>query len=264
MTDYDSPSLISTLASNLRANFDAQEVKSNIRAVGFTWGSSTEDLKDVVDAMLREQRKTGRVPQLGQVNSAADFDRILLADCLWDPLSHADLMKSLTRLLARDCDSNRHRPWILIVSGLHTGRDKLTSFIHRAARDNLVLLDVGASTDGDNEPIFPDLDEAEEQVAQIQQAQTSSDDPLYNAPRFVYELELAEDEDKNADMRAPLVVGVGQSPGSSPVIDTSRSARLTGKRRTFVLQEREEERKEAGGVHRRNRWITVWALGWKR
>lgn len=74
-------------------------------------------------------------------------------------------------------------------------------------------------------------------------------DALYDAPRFVYELELADDNDD-------------EGPDDADVIDTGSQPRLTGRRRAFVLDERKEEQKELGGVHRRNRWITIWGLAW--
>lgn len=230
MTDYASPPLIGTLTSNVRSNFTPEHIKALIRPAGFTWGSSTEDLEDIVDALAREQRRAGETPQ-----TSYRWDRILLADCLWDPLSHADLLASITKLLEKP-DGR-----VLVVSGLHTGREKLVNFIRRARRSGLALVDVGAG--------FPSLDAEQQVVAQAEQASMTLDDALYYAPQFVYELELASDDDDEQDPTAAC-------------IDTGSQPRLTGRRRTFVIEEREEERKELGGVHVRNRWITVWGLGW--
>lgn len=43
----------------------------------------------------------------------------------------------------------------------------------------------------------------------------------------------------------------------------AKTSRLTRKRRTFVIDERPEERKEVNGIEKRNNWITFLALGWK-
>ncbi|CAO1614450.1 unnamed protein product [Parajaminaea phylloscopi] len=267
VTDYDSPPLISTLSANLRRNFSAEEIKSKVRASGYSWGSDTGDIEDIVEAMLREKRRTDTNPR-GHGGSDRDFDRLLLADCLWDALSHADLLKSLTKLLKRtSIAETRPPPCILIVSGLHTGRDKLTGFIRRAARHGLVLIDVDPGPTPRR--IFPLLSPAEEEEVRVQRGRMSPDDALYNAAHWIYELELAVDEDPVGDEHprtsSPADRTVPPDGSNKPhTIDTGRRARLTGRRRAFVIEERPEERKEVGGVHRRNRWITIWGLAWQR
>lgn len=239
LTDYASDPLIATLSRNLKRNFEPSEIKSGIRALGYCWGTQTEDIIDVCDSLARERAKLGLQQRL-EVTSGR-FSRILLADCLWDSLSHQVLVKSLDALLAKD-DVPGSMPAIVVVSGFHTGREVLVGFMRRAARAGFVLVDVnGKGT------LLPGLPPDEEQsAAQEQSKLQSSGDPLCNAPKVVYELELSTDE-------APA--------SSSKVIDAGSTPRLTGRRRAFVLDERPEERKEAGGVHIRNRWITVWALG---
>lgn len=224
-----------------------------IRPAGYTWGSHIEDIDDVVASMLREQQRAGEAGVPGQFSQPSGFDRVLLADCLWDPLSHADLVKSLGQLVLRDPTGHSR---VLVVSGLHTGRDKLTSFMRRAARIGLVLADIDA------EAGFPSMPEDEAKVVKSEQGAMSVDDPLYHAPQYVYELELAEDHEENVDVEETVSKSSSDYDGQIQVIDTGHMPRLSGRRRAFVLEERPEERKELGGVHRRNRWITIWALKW--
>lgn len=233
LTDYDSPELVQTLKNNLQANFSSQEIKSAIRSLGFTWGTSIEDVEDTLDSM----RGAGSNPHTDR-----HFSRILLADCMWDSLSHQVLIKSLSQLLRRDEHAR-----VLVVSGLHTGREKITSFIRRAARVGLVLKDVDEGVG-----LFPPIQQQDE-VEGNETPRVSESDACYAAQDYVYEVELS---DGGAD--------AAESEAESHVIDTGCSPRLTGRRRRFVLDERPEERKEVGGVHIRNRWITVWALGWAK
>ncbi|CAO1639009.1 unnamed protein product [Sympodiomycopsis kandeliae] len=216
LTDYDSPTLVSVLKSNLVCNFSSQEIKTHIRSIGYTWGTSTEDVQDLLSS-LKQPKST--------------FHRILLADCMWDSLSHSVLCKSLTSFLTRNADSR-----VLVVSGLHTGREKIVSFLRRAYSVGLELVDIDSG-----HKIFPML-----QVEELRREDEAG--ACENISKYIYELELNTAEEE--------VLERG-------VIDAKSEHRLTGKRRRFVMDELDEEKKENGGVHLRNRWITIWALKWR-
>ena len=112
-TDYDDEDVVSVMKKNVRrAVQDA--AAAPITAVGQTWGRNCDDLLDLVPA-----RK---------------FDVVLLADCMWDQFSHADLIKTVTEVLARTPAAR-----VYAVSGFHTGRDKIIHFIRRASQAGLVL-----------------------------------------------------------------------------------------------------------------------------
>lgn len=267
VTDYDAPPLIETLRSNVASNFGSAEIKTGIRAMGFSWGTNTEDLEDTLDTLRRERKRAGL--SLGDVSPASirggKFDRILLADCVWDSLSHEVLLRSVSQLLvkavpARETDKIgkiRQTPLVLLVSGFHTGRETLLSFIRRAHRFGLVLQEAPGTS-----PLLPALPADEEGIvkqeqARLGEASSAAAHPLWNAPRFVCELELAAEDEEEAQEPA-----TSADAGAATVIDAGRAPRLTGRRRAFVLEEREEEKKENGGVLVRNRWMTVFALGW--
>lgn len=233
--------MVKQLRANVARNFELEEVKRKIRSTGYTWGgSNVDDIDDLLESMRRHQEPGQNGPSN---NTTSRFDRILIADCLWDTLSHAALLKSFTQLLAPQGQ-------VLVVSGLHTGREALGSFVRRAGRLGLELFDVVA----DALPNFPALSDAEHNVANTEEKRMNTDDPLRPAPRVLYELELMQDSDSVIPDTFPRLCGT---------IDTGSGPRLSGRRRAFVVDERPEERKDAGGVHYRNRWITVWGLRWK-
>lgn len=247
LTDYDSPTIISTLKENVRGNFSEAEIKSGgIRAMGYTWGTSSEDVQDTLESMVRASSVTTARPS--SLPTSSSFGRILIADCMWDALSHAVLIESLTQLLSRSPDAR-----VLVVSGLHTGREKIVSFIRRAARVGLVLQDVDPGG-----CILPAIN-TDDDAAETPSSPLPSSDACSEAHRFIYEVELSDgDEETSNNSGNGSVADAGVA-----VIDTGASPRLTGRRRPFVIDERPEERKEVGGVHVRNRWITIWALGWR-
>ena len=55
------------------------------------------------------------------------FSRIIAADCLWVSDRHVDLVRSMCSLLDYDTKSR-----VLVVAGLHTGRNVLSQFFRIA------------------------------------------------------------------------------------------------------------------------------------
>ena len=85
-TDYDDAELISALRRNTQRSLAANESRTRFAAMGQTWGHSCEDVLDWLPG-------------------SAGYDVVLLADCTWDPFSHADLLKSCEALLAHARDA---------------------------------------------------------------------------------------------------------------------------------------------------------------
>lgn len=140
-----------------------------------------------------------------------------------------------------------------MVSGLHTGRDKIVSFVRRAHRAGLHIVALPAHVDAHGTP-WPALDEHHETIRVAQNVSLASDDALGYSADLIMEMEIATHTDEEQHV---LCEGEQQQR-----IWRSQKPRLTGTRRTFVVQERDEERREMDGVHVRNRWITFLALGW--
>lgn len=304
ITDYDEPSLVKVLKENVSRNLgDEEEVrrrlKSNgpggVRVTGHIWNKSIDDLLDYLPSSRSLDLPSSEDLQL--------FDLILLADCLWDPLSHSDLLKSITSTLSKSSSST-----IAVVAGLHTGRENLVSFMRRAHRVGLKLKPLSEGLKDRFQLLEEGDKDLELRVKESRKDELDENDPLYKAEETVLEVELSgkdelvkgEDGDgrkqnSNSSLPEPETPTqlskeeVSLSPGVEPAqsfteiktVNEDRSRgersivnskhlyieahhhRLTGKRREFVVEERKEERKEIGGVKQRNRWITIWALGWK-
>ena len=206
-SDYDEAALVKELKENVARNMIGEE-KGRCKVVGHIWGKSVEDL---LDALPR---------------GVENYDMVLLADCMWDPLSHADLLKTLLRVLARTPEAR-----INVVAGLHTGREKVTSFIRRAYRAGLVLAPI------ENHTVWPKLPDSEGE-REDKDAEREGNEPFAQAQERILELEVCG----NAEG------GEGDEP------------RLTGVRRRFLIEGYGEETE--GDVKLRNRWLTVWSLAW--
>lgn len=235
-TDYDSPPLISVLTKNIKANIDLNQWQSKITVIGHTWGKSIGDVEDAFPYALKADK----------------FDVLLLADCIWDDLSHASLIRSIVHLLAKNKDSR-----IYMVSGLHTGREKIIAFIRRMHKVGLKLAQF-PQIQGTEVSSWPALDQ-DEVIKQKQELDRLQDDePISFAPDLILECELAwHEEEENFPTAIETKSGAQQRQWHSD------KARLSGKRRTFVESERPEERKEVAGIHLRNRWITFVAFSWQ-
>lgn len=235
-TDYDSPSLVSILTKNVRRNVSADQWQTEIRVIGHTWGKSIEDVEDAFPYSLKADK----------------FDVLLLADCIWDDLSHNWLIKSINHLLARNKDSR-----VYMVSGLHTGREKIVAFIRRMHKAGLKLTQFPQSSEAEQH-LWPAIDEDESIKQKHELDRLRNDEAMFDSPNLVMECELAwHEEEEN------FATALEKESGAEQREWHSSKARLSGKRRTFVEVERPEERKEAGGVHLRNRWITIMAFSWQ-
>lgn len=217
-SDYDEPALMRELKQNVAANMAASpaDVRRTIKVASHIWGKNTDDLLDCLPA--REK-----------------FDSVLLADCLWDPLSHADLLKTVVAVLARTPDAR-----VNVIAGLHTGRDKVTSFIRRAARAGLVLAEVEAPQ------AWPALSE-EAETEEDPDASRPGNEALALARERILELKVCGN--------TPIQHGEAETEAR-----TDDEPRLTGERRPFRIEGYGETTE--GDVKLRNRWLTVWSLAW--
>lgn len=161
----------------------------------------------------------------------------------WDSLSHAALLKSITSLLRKDGKAR-----VYMVSGLHTGRAKIVSFLRRARRLGLLLTDFPPPSPGQQWPL---LTRAEGEVQAQETAAYAHDDTLARAPTQLLEMQVLTDKSEEAVLHTDTRIW------------QAKTTRLNGMRRAFVVEEREEEKKENNGVHVRNTWITFAALAWQ-
>lgn len=107
----------------------------NIRVLGHAWGT------DTMYATESYGKPASPQPQPGT------YDRIIIADCLWMPSQHANIVKTVLRYLVPhegDTDQGKHissernttslqpapqhQPCALVVAGFHTGRGIVRDF----------------------------------------------------------------------------------------------------------------------------------------
>lgn len=116
-TDYPDPQLVRTLAQNIKYNC----AETNCCAAPYAWGTDPNSLFSMNN--LDE-------PHIG-------FDIILAADTLWNSDSHLNFVDSLQQTLRKDPDSRIH-----IVTGLHTGRYTIDSFLRTVVEAGFCVVEV--------------------------------------------------------------------------------------------------------------------------
>ena len=78
------------------------------------------------------------------------FDKIILADCLWMPSQHANLVKTIDGYLAAQAQQDQAQanatsmPCALVIAGFHTGRSTLARFFKIATGSSTLSLTPGA------------------------------------------------------------------------------------------------------------------------
>lgn len=107
ISDYPAPEVLSNIRSNISTNISPRRLapsnKSSIGEVhveGHKWGTLTDSFS---------------------VQNKESFDTLLVADCLWMPPQHENLLRSIRWFLKED-----GRAWV--VAGFHTGRAKMRGF----------------------------------------------------------------------------------------------------------------------------------------
>ncbi|KDN40257.1 hypothetical protein K437DRAFT_258723 [Tilletiaria anomala UBC 951] len=262
ISDYDEEALIMRLKANVKANVPPAPAgsRSHVTATGHIWGQDVSELLDLIPEpyRLQEALYAAKFPQ------QLRFTTILLADCLWDSLSHTALLRTITRTLERSAHAR-----VYVVSGLHTGRETLVSFIRRARREGIVLkkwLDIEEEQlAGEEAPAPQEKDQTRRARLVRSNDPDDADAGEEGWEAYLLEVQLALDEEDHGE--GGDTPSTSQEAGSTS--DSTVPALLAvGSRidplvtRPFSSVERPEERKEIGGVQPRNRWITLWSLGW--
>jgi len=103
ISDYPAPEVLGNIRDNVERNVLSRTDKSGlgeVRVEGHEWG--------VLDDSFSKENKES-------------FEKVLVADCLWMPWQHLNLLKSIRWFL-----SVRGKAWV--VAGFHTGRAKMKGF----------------------------------------------------------------------------------------------------------------------------------------
>ena len=116
ITDYPAAEVLQNIQSNIKKNVEGKSWQGqgiSCHAKGHVWGQVGEAIDMGVESRSVEDTFT--------IEGKGGFDRILVADCLWMPWQHQNLMKSIRWFMAPDA-----RAWV--VAGFHTGRAKMQGF----------------------------------------------------------------------------------------------------------------------------------------
>ncbi|KAI1617493.1 hypothetical protein EDD36DRAFT_3099 [Exophiala viscosa] len=122
ITDHpSSPALtMGAIEQNVRENVlertgsDHTSSKSVVNVFGYTWGTTKMYLPNHYGKLAPEQPET--------------FDRIIIADCLWMPSQHVNLVKTILHYL----DSSQENACAFVLAGFHTGRAIVRGFFQIA------------------------------------------------------------------------------------------------------------------------------------
>jgi nicotinamide N-methyltransferase len=111
ISDYPAPEVLGNVKTNVMRNIDARRKDAQegdigeVTVEGHEWG--------VLDDTFSKTNEGG-------------FGKILVADCLWMPWQHGNLLKSIGWFLSRE-----GKAWV--VAGFHTGREKMRGFYEEDA-----------------------------------------------------------------------------------------------------------------------------------
>ncbi|PVH85098.1 hypothetical protein DL98DRAFT_512030 [Cadophora sp. DSE1049] len=120
ISDYPALEVLKNISANVERNIKPRKAKSpttvaEVEVQGHEWG----ELDDTFS-----------------IENKASFGRILVADCLWMPWQHKNLLKSIAWFLK----DGEGRVWV--VAGFHTGREKMMGFYEEGS-----LKDAGLEID---------------------------------------------------------------------------------------------------------------------
>lgn len=110
ISDYPAKEVLANIRANVENNVTSRKAKGeggigDVSVEGHEWG--------VLDDSFSITKKEA-------------FSRILVADCLWMPWQHGNLLKSIRWFL-----SPQGKAWV--VAGFHTGREKMKGFYEATA-----------------------------------------------------------------------------------------------------------------------------------
>ncbi|KAG0646955.1 Elongation factor methyltransferase 7 [Hyphodiscus hymeniophilus] len=110
ISDYPAPEVLANIGANIKRNVTSRAEKDRVvpdmRVQGHEWGAFNDE-----DGFCEKERE--------------GFDKLLVADCLWMPWQHANLLSSIQWFL-----KGSGRAWV--VAGFHTGRAKMKGFYDEA------------------------------------------------------------------------------------------------------------------------------------
>lgn len=127
LSDYDDEAMVNNMLSNVESIFPKSSSKFSSKVA--VWGHSWGELVDLNTLPTFSSTSLSSSPII-----SSQFDFILAADCIWNSSFHLPLLDSLISLLAQTSNGS-----IQIVSGFHSGRHTVRSFLLKAEERGLII-----------------------------------------------------------------------------------------------------------------------------
>lgn len=130
ISDYPAPEVLSNIKVNVDKNIP-EAIRPRCTVEGHEWGVLTDDFS---------MAKKGH------------FTRLLVADCLWMPWQHRNLLTSIRHFLS---DEDGSSAWV--IAGFHTGRAKMAPFYALADEEGLKIDKIWErNAEGEDRPFVMD------------------------------------------------------------------------------------------------------------
>ena len=121
ISDYPATEVLANIQNNVTRNVD-QRRKATAQKIQTEEVTSQQPPLDI-NAVSVEGHEWGVLDDSFSIAKKASFTRILVADCLWMPHQHHNLLRSISHFLSEDPGA---RAWV--IAGFHTGRAKMREF----------------------------------------------------------------------------------------------------------------------------------------
>ncbi|KAK5065064.1 hypothetical protein LTR84_000899 [Exophiala bonariae] len=131
----------------------ATDLTTNIQVLGYVWGTDT----------MYTTQSYGRPAPPEQQPQPNTYDRIVVADCLWIPFQHGNIVKTILRYLTAQETGPEHEeeaedpPCALVITPFHTGRGIVRNFFGLATGEWKGYEDDDGDGQGERDPELADV-----------------------------------------------------------------------------------------------------------
>ncbi|RFU33231.1 hypothetical protein B7463_g3117, partial [Scytalidium lignicola] len=117
LSDYPAPEILANLRANVSRNIDRRRKKQLSQPEA---GSEDTQASPIAETAVHGH-EWGVLTDDFSVQNKESFERLIVADCLWMPWQHDNLLASIRWFMKEN-----GRAWV--VAGFHTGREKMAGF----------------------------------------------------------------------------------------------------------------------------------------
>ena len=134
ISDYPADEVLENIRVNVRVNIDARREREEEKEKEVEHGKEEEEKEEGkrIGEIRIQGHEWGVLTDPFSLANKESFDILLVADCLWMPWQHTNLLHSIRYFL-----TSSGRAWV--VAGFHTGREKMRGFYAKAALEEAGL-----------------------------------------------------------------------------------------------------------------------------